>query len=392
MASTRPLDKPSLLDTPETYQLPGYGRVAFLNGLFIGLAVAAGYWGPKLRQLADLPTRYVYSGVVIAALLTVLLCTLVGWLTARLNKGGVTVLAWLGTAVSITLLFGYLPALTFNRLVWFNETAFRGLPVYPVPDRTAWWAFPIAGMLLIFVLFILALLQEVRLARVYNQLGPRGRLSGRALLALLLPALLAGVGAYAMPDHTGNPPRQAMGFVYRGIETVRDYEGDLFALSQQTGFNYNALNGVRHQLAGPYTVLVGEVEPDSSIITVVALFDSGVWLQCQVFAGEGRAIYLSFCTDASRPYADGFYTLLTGAPLPADCPARCLPQINERWQAWLQARAPRFGDERPVFTHRGQQGSYVWMRAAAANGDYAIDCLFSGLRQVQLQECIETDQ
>lgn len=390
MASTQPVNKSSIFDTPETNRLPGYGRMAILNGLFIGLAVVVGYWGPKVTQLADLPARYATSGLVAAALLVVLLCTLVGWLTARLNYAVVTALVWLGTAVLITLIFGYIPALTFNRLVWLNETVFRGLPVYPVPDSNVWWAFPIAGLLLIFLLFILAVLQEIRLARAYNQLGPRGRLSGRALLVLLLPALLAGVGAYAMPDHMGNPPRQAMHFVYQAIERVREYDGDLFALSQQEGLNYNALNGVRDRLDGPYTLLVGEIEPDGSIITVIALFESGVWLQCQVYAGEGRAIYLSYCADASRPYTDGFYTLLSGAPLPADCTERCLPQTNERWRAWLQARAPRFGDERPHFTHLAQQGSYVWMRATAVDGDYAIECLFSGLRPVQLQECVET--
>ncbi|HUM70883.1 MAG TPA: hypothetical protein PLK31_18790 [Chloroflexota bacterium] len=322
MASTQPLNKPSILDTPETNQLPGYGRVAFLNGFLIGLAVCVGYWGPKLAELHDLPGRYVYSGVIVSSFLIILLCTLVSWLTARLNNGLVTVLSWLVTAVLITLIFGYIPALTFNWLVWLNDTPFRGLPVSPVPARSSWWAFPVAGMLLIFLLFVLAILQELRLGRAYNQLGPQGRLSGWVFMALLLPILLAGWGAYAMPDHMGNAPRQAMRFVYQGIETVREYDGDLFALSKQEGFNYSALNGVREQLEGPYTLLVGEVDPEGLIITVVALFDSGVWLQCQVYASEVQANYLSFCADASRPYTDGFYTLLTGRKIAphAACP------------------------------------------------------------------------
>ncbi|MCL4263375.1 MAG: hypothetical protein KJ069_09175 [Anaerolineae bacterium] len=392
MAPTQPLKQSSIFDTPETNRLPGYGRVALLNGLLIGLAVSVGYWAPKLAELYDLPGRYVYSGVIVSSLLIMLLCTLVSWLTARLNLGVVTVFSWLATAVLITLILGYIPALTFNWLVWLNDTPFRGLPVYPVPARNIWWAFPVAGMLLIFLLFVLAILQELRLGRAYNQLGPQGRLSGWVLLALLLPMLLAGWGAYTMPDHRGSAPRQAMRFVYRGIETVRDYDGDLFALSKQEGFNYSALNGVRDQLEGPYTLLVGEVDSAGLLITVVALFDSGVWLQCQVYASEVQANYLSFCADASRPYTDGFYTLLTGAPLPEDCPPRCLPQADETWLAWLQARAPRFGDERPHFSHLAQQGSYVWMRATAADGTYALECLFSGMRHVQLQECVETNQ
>jgi hypothetical protein len=215
---------------------------------------------------------------------------------------------------------------------------------------------------------------------------------------LLLPALVAGAGAYFMPDHMGNAPRQAMAFVHRGIETARAYDGDLFAYSREEGFNYNALASVRDQLEGPYTLLVGEVTPDGSLITVVALFESGVWIQCQVNADYVKATYLSFCADASRPYTDGFYSLLTGAPLPEKCTPRCLPQADAAWLAWLQARAAYFGDERPQFTLLAQQGSYVWMRATAVAGatavadDYAIECLFSGLRQVKLQECREVGE
>ncbi|NJN55707.1 MAG: hypothetical protein HC804_13725 [Anaerolineae bacterium] len=246
-----------------------------------------------------------------------------------------------------------------------------------------------AGMLLIFILFILAVLQEPRLSRAYNQLGKGRRLSMSALLVLLLPALLAGVGALMMPDHLGNAPRQALHFVYQGIETVRDTDNDdLFDLSQQEGFNYSALTGVREQLDGPYQLMVGEVDPNGSAITVVALFDSGAWISCQVNADYVEATYLSFCADASRPYTDGFHSLLTGAPLPEGCTPRCLPVADESWQGWLQARADRLGDE-PQLTRIGQQGGHVWMRATAADGDFAIECLFAGLRQVQVQECRE---
>ncbi len=378
--------------------MPGYGRLAFLNGFLMGLAVCVGYWGPKLHQLIDLPTQYAYSAIITSSLLIILLCAFTGWLTGRLNKGVITVLGWLATAVTVTLILGYIPALTFNSLVWLNHPLFQRLPVYPIPAATAWWSFLVAGMLLIFLLFVLALLQEMRLGRALNLLGRNGRLSGRALLALLIPALLAGVGAYFMPDHLGNAPRQAMVFVHEGIKTVRGYEGNLFALSKEEGFNYNALASVRDQLEGPYTLLVGEVDPNGSLVTVVALFESGVWIQCQVNADYVKATYLSFCADASRPYTDGFYSLLTGAPLPEKCTPRCLPQADETWLAWLQARAPYFGDERPQFTLLGQQGSYVWMRATAVAGatavadDYAIECLFSGLRQVKLQQCREVSE
>jgi len=388
MATTQSLENSSVYDTLETHRLPGYGRLAALNGLFIGLAICIGYWGPKVIAMRGLPTQFAYSGILASSLLIILMGTLVGWLTGLANKWWLTILSWAATAVSITLILGFLPALSINWLIWFNDALFRQLPVYPMPAWAEWWSFLVAGLLLIFVLVILGFLQEIRLGRVFNQLGRQGRLTGSALFALLLPCVFVGIAAYTMPDHLGNAPRQGMQFVHQGIETVRDYDGNLFTLSQQTGFNYNALNGVRDQLDAPYTLMVGEVDPNGSLVSVVALFESGVWIRCDLNADYVKVTYLSYCADGSRPYTDGFLSLLTGAPLPEDCTPRCMPQVDSSWQTWLDERAGQLG-EMPHITRLAMQGSYVWMRAASANDTFAIECLFTGMKQVQVQECRE---
>lgn len=394
MATTQSLNTSSVFDTQETHRLPGYGRLAALNGLFIGLAVCLAYWGPKAIQMRGLPVQFADSlttSLLTTSLLIILLCTLVGWLTGLANKWWLTILSWAATAVSITLILGFLPARSINWLIWFNDALFRGLPVYPMPVWASWWSFLVAGILLIFVLILLSILQEIRLARAFNQLGRQGRMTGSALLALLWPAMFVGLAVTMMPDHLGNAPRQGMQFVHQGIETVRDYDGDLFALSKQTGFNYNALNGVRDQLAGPYTLMVGEVDPGGSLVTVVALFDSGVWIWCDLNADYVKVTYLSFCRDGSRPYTDGFHSLLTGQPLPEECTPHCMLQVNTAWRAWLQERADRLG-ETPRITRLAVQGGYVWMQAASADESFVIECLFSGMRQVQVQTCREAGE
>jgi hypothetical protein len=118
---------------------------------------------------------------------------------------------------------------------------------------------------------------------------------------------------------------------------------------------------------------------------VVAHFDTGSWINCQINAFAGRANYFSFCTDASRPYIEGFTSLITGQALPENC-FGCLPQVNAEWQIWLKERNSQLNG--PLqFERLAQQGNAVWMRATAADRSYAIDCLFTGIADLQLQEC-----
>ncbi len=394
MASSRPLNRandPSAMYFPqETHQLPSYGRLAVLNGLLIGLAISLAYWGPKVMVLLDLPVPSVYPGIILSSLLIILLCTVVGWLSGIMGKGWVTALAWLGTAVTVTLLLGHIPLISQNWWGWLADSRFRGLPIYTMPPNITWWSFIIAGLALIFVLVILAILQALRLEHAYNELGDRASLSARAFFILLIPALFAGLGAYMMPDHAGNAPRQALAFTHEGIQVGRTYKGDLFALSRQTGFNYSAVAPVHDQIDGPYQLAVAEIDPFGSLITIAAHFDSGAWINCQVNADYLRATYLSFCNEASRPYTVGFRSLFTGEPLPETC-FGCRPQVNAEWLSWLQRRAGRF-EGTPHFEWLAQQGSYIWMRAASPNGEYAIDCLFHGIKNVTVEKCMEASK
>jgi hypothetical protein len=184
-----------------------------------------------------------------------------------------------------------------------------------------------------------------------------------------------------------------LAITHQAIQTVQDFEGDageLFELTRETGYNYIALNGVRDLLEGQYSLMVGEVDPDGSRVVITAHFDTGGWVNCNVNTFAGRATYLSFCADASRPFAEGFASLITGEPVPENCP-NCLPEANKEWVSWLQARATQFQGN-PQFQRLIQQGSYVWMRATSPDNMYAVDCLFSGIDDTQLQNCIEVSE
>lgn len=402
MASSHSLDETKLpshdLYKPEIHTLKRYHRLGFLNGFLIGLAVVVGFWAFKIVALSQLPIalNIDLGGVIVSSLVIILLATLTSWFTARMNRAWLTIIVWLLVGMLITIVLGVIPTYGRNLSVWLLDDRFAGIYVYAVPQTSEWWGFVVAGLALIFILVVLAVLQAMRLERAFNDLKPNGGLSTGAFFTLLIPALFVGFGAYIMVDHLGDGPRDSLATVHKGVQRITVFEGgtaELFELANTTGFNYSALNGVRDQLDGAYSLMIGEVDIIDGQVSQVAIithFDSGGWIDCKVVmgVGDGRTSYLSFCADASRPYTVGFGSLITGEPLPDNC-LNCLPEVNAEWQTWLQERSDRFAGD-PQFERIVQQGNAVWMRASAPDG-YAIDCLFTGIADVQLQECKETN-
>ena len=394
MASTQSLNKAKMgklnfFDNVDIHTLKSYRRLGILNGFLIGLVISAAYWLPKVLELYNLPIWVSYAGPIGSAVAIILLCTFTSWLTARLNKIGVTFVLWLITAVLVTMSLGFMPNLAHNWTVWVMDSRFANLPIMIVPDLNSWWNFAVAGYLLIFALLALAVLQEYRLEKAYGELSDNKRLTVRALMILFIPSLLTAICVYMMPDFLGAAPRHALRMTHQGISEGRLIEGDLFEVSLETGFNYSALKGVRDQIEGEYQLMLGEVDESGSTIVTVANFESGAWINCRVNADYLFAKYFSFCAEAQRPYTIGFSSLITGEPLPENC-FGCLPTVDAEWQDWLTARADKLGSN-VSFERVAQQGRFVLAQARSADGDYAIECMFEGLEDVSLLNCTEVE-
>ena len=394
MASSQSLNKTKMgkinfFDNVDLHTLASYRRLGILNGLLIGLVISVTYWLPKILELYRLPIWVSYAGPIGSSLTILLLCTFTSWLTARLNKVILTFVLWLITAVLVTMSFGFMPNLAHNWSVWFMDSRFANLPIMIVPDINGWWSFAVAGYLLIFAILALAVLQEYRLEKAYGELSDNNRLTVRAFMILFVPTLIAAICVYMMPDFLGSAPRHALRMTHQGISEGRQIEGDLFEVSLATGFNYSALNGVLDQIDGEYQLMLGEVDESGSTIITVANFESGAWINCRVNADYLFAKYFSFCAEAQRPYTIGFSSLITGEPLPENC-FGCLPAIDAEWQGWLNERADKLGPA-PSFERVAQQGRFVLTQARAADGSYALECMFEGLEDVSLLNCTEVE-
>ena len=336
--------------------------------------------------MARLPVWFPYGGAILSGVAVLLLGAFAGWLSSTLRHPLSALLVWLATAVLICVSLGMLPPLGQNWAVWLAEDRFSGLPVVQSPDHLFWWSYLIAGFLMISLLPLMAILQNNNLVSAHQELINGRGVNKQVLFRLLLPALLAGFVGALFPDLTTSAPREALVMTDRAIQRVRDYDGELFQLSLDTGFNYNALDSVRDQLAGPYTLLVNEVVDEWSSAIVTAHFESGAWVNCRVNITQEDATYFSFCFDAGIPFNEGMNHLLYNN-VPEDSCRRCEVTADATWQTWLQERADLF-DAPPTWERAVQHGRFVILEAAT-NQNSKISCQLEGSEVIQLVACEE---
>ncbi|MGD8902033.1 MAG: hypothetical protein PVH95_08175 [Anaerolineae bacterium] len=359
-------------------------RYGLLNGLFLGLGLALGVWTSDAIFLGLSHVRLVYPSMIAGLLALVLLGGLAGWLAAWAAKAWASALIWLGAGALMVRVIGMVPYAGRTLTIWLADRRAWGLPIYPYGEAAGVGVW-LAGFFILLVLAFLGLLQPYRLEGVISETDDRGRLGARGWFLILLPVLLlVGVGLVA-DSMVNKPLRVAPQLVSEAITTGRTYEGDLFALSLETGVNYGAIAGVREQMSDEYELSIGSVDLSvNDTIMVVADFDNGAWINCRVVAEQ-----LSFCSDASLPYMQGLPAVLATGELPEDCPY-CKFSVSDEWRGWLRdQQASSMGT--PRISRLAQWGSYVLVQAAWEDNGHAIECLFEGLSPVRLNRCWEVN-
>lgn len=357
-------------------------RLGLLNGLLIGLALALGVWTLDAIFLVMAPVRLGGPSLLLGAVALAFLGGLGGWLAAWTGRSWAGGLTWLVTGWLMVLVIGHVPYEGRTLLVWVADRRSWGLPVYAFSDaaQTGMW---LAGFFILLLLGLLGFLQAYRLEDIAGEAETERRLGARGWFMLFLPLpLVLAVGLIA-DNMVNSPLRVAPQLVHEVIRTGRTYPGDLFALSREEGFNYNAIAGIRDQMSEDYFLSLGEIDLGAAeTVYVVADFDNGTWINCRVVMEQ-----VAFCYEASLPYMQGFPALLTSGKLPEDCP-QCFFRAAEAQREWLQARSELLGDS-PRVRRLAQWGSFVLIQAESADGQAVIQCLFEGASPVQLQRCWE---
>jgi len=373
------------VDNREIAERRIFARLGLLNGVVIGLALAAGLWLPALWALAGVPTSLLpVAAVAAGAFLVLVICTLAGWISGRLQHTAASMLVWLAAGVLVTLVVAYRPYQFSTLLSWLLEPALYGRAVFP-PSNASVAGIIISGLFLLLALAVLALLQQYRLEGLIGEWQPGERLTSAGWLQILLPGiLLLAVGLLTGDIFGARATSQALQDTQRAIEVARTYEGDLFALGLAEGLNYAALRGVREQLGADYTLSLAESDPEMGQTVITARFENGAWINCRLIHEQ-----LTFCEDASAPYTLGFASLISGGQPPCD---DCRPQAGDAWASWLAERREILGPE-PQIDFVRQRGAHVLMQASAPDGapggGRAIRCWFEGVDPVRLLSCQE---
>ncbi|MGD9317495.1 MAG: hypothetical protein PVG56_11710 [Anaerolineae bacterium] len=359
-------------------------KLGLRNGLLIGLALALGALAPRAITLCRAHVEGMYPALLLGLLALLLLGGVAGWLSTWRSSALWGALLWLLASAAMTWTLGHLPYEGQSLAAWLAERSFWGLPVYAFSDA-AQARLLMAGFFIVLCLTILGLLQNYRLEGIASETDTDGGMTGRVWFLLLLPLpFVIGVGL-AADNIVGSSERAAQQLVHEAIRTGRTYQGDLFELSLKRGVNYNAIAGVRDQMSENYALSTAEVTLSAaSSVVIVAHFDNGAWINCQVAADQ-----LFHCYDASLHYLQGFPALLVSGETPADC-RQCAIKVDEPLRDWLLARSQQWEDT-PHVTRLAQRGSYVLMQAQSPQSGYGIACLFHGISPVTLSQCWEIE-
>jgi hypothetical protein len=364
-------------------QIKIYRRMGLLNGLLIGLALAASVWLQQVITLAALPVSAPYGSILLTGTLIVILSGLLGWGSARIGRTWATMLIWLVGSVVITLLVAYQPNRVQTFLVWMVDRRFWGRLIYPLPVGATFGGLILSGFFVILVLELLAILQDYRLENTQQALGENGRMTAGAIVRLIvLMPLVVIAGLVTGNAYGSGASTKALQLVHEAIRTGRAYEGDLFELSLEQGINYSAIQGVRDQMSADYTLMIGDSDPVMATMYVIAQFDNGAWINCRVLADQ-----LNFCYDAAPPYTVGLSSLITGEPVPEEC-RNCVPQSENAQLDWLRSHHDWFGQDLQI-SRLAQWGRYVLMQVSSESSGQAVECWFKGTSPVWLESCME---
>src|SRR5690606_810669 len=114
----------SMNDSIERSERRALARLSLLNGLIVGLALAAGLWLPAIVSFLDLPVGALTFLVTLSsAVLVIAICTTAGLLSGRLQHTAANVFIWLVAAVLVVLVVGYRPFQLSTFFAWLVDPA-----------------------------------------------------------------------------------------------------------------------------------------------------------------------------------------------------------------------------------------------------------------------------
>ena len=251
-----------------------------INGLLFGLLAGLGFalaaWGYDAFLLARANVAFPWLKLLIGGTVSLLLCSLAGWITSRTDNALVGLVCWLFAGGLLAWFTGHLPYEEFYpALLRMLNPELQSVISYPFTQTASarqliiYWTFLIASP-------ILGLLQLPLVDAAVNAPTPVARLLPLSL-ALLIFTFVGFSADNQAHDLTRSPMVTLDGLLHFAVDNQDKAVDRLTARQMHLG----ALNAIEDRLSPNWHLVVRDF--DESIILVNILVDfEGRWALCTV--------------------------------------------------------------------------------------------------------------
>ena len=275
------LYKEDVYHRPEVIQ--SKWRVGILYGMMVGLSFAVASWGIDGLQLSQAHALYPWLKFIIGATICVITGGVAGWLVARLEKGILGLLVYLGLALVFSWLIVALPFQVFPKMMQWLDPEAASLLHYPFYD----------GFQTRFVIAVAWISLFVALVGVLQLPLTEPAAFATSFFGRVAPLLVCSVVMFingVIVDTLNNEPlRTAVLHLDNTVQFSVDHQGEEVDHTLARTMRMSSLRAVQDVISQPRKLIVGSYDQYLDQIHVLIRFGS-TWVDCVVVYNQP-----SFC-------------------------------------------------------------------------------------------------
>ena len=366
-----------------------YRKAGALYGLIFGICFGAFTWGRDswilAQNNADLASAKLFVGMPIV----ILLCVLIGWLSALSSSAPITIMLWGITGGLLGIVAGRMPYDGGNLIAWLQETRLWGEIIFPA-GYASMVLMVIVIVVGVCVGFLVGICEVFALDWAWDHATSEGRMGRGSWIALLVCVPLALLYASVVDSQINRPmrdPQMSIG------ELVRFSIGEKEGNSRIVQESYGAVKPFIEGFTDQYTVHLSEYDPQNLLSGYVDVaFENGLILRCAtarietVSATRHRIIT---CDDHSLRLSsridDLVYTAINGKRRwLAESTAEFI--VKDEAIKMLDGYRKNLNDSYQIVDYF-QKGGWIFAKIQFENG-LEISCRFQGTGFMVVDQCL----
>jgi hypothetical protein len=263
-------------------------RLGMLYGLTTGLSFAVATWGWDGYLLSQAHAMYPWLKLIVGVVICAIVGGLAGWLVARLDKGILAPILYLGVAIVFAWLVVFLPLRVFPQIVSWLDPETGGMLNYIVHEnfdsRFSLALIWIALFVTLAGILQLPLSEPAAFATsFFSRISP-----------LLICSVIMVLNAGIIDSVTNEPLRSPIIQVDQAIQFSLEHRGQEVDRAVARAMHLTSLRAVQDVLEQPRRLIVGTFDEWLGQVNVLTQFGN-TWVDCAVIYNQP-----SFCSYVSR--------------------------------------------------------------------------------------------